>query len=90
MRLTPQGARRIPSVRSTNKFCAIEAPVLAAYDPAAEKAEWQTPEEIAAVAGIDLATNRQSKMIFLGRVCRKWFGQARSGNYLMPQPKAKP
>lgn len=91
MRLTPRGARRnrLPSVRSTNKFCAIEDPVLATYDPDAEKVEWKTPEEIAAVAGIDLTANRQSKMIFLGRVCRKWFGQSRSGNYPMPKPRSE-
>jgi len=69
----------------------IEEVLLRSFDPGAEKARWRTPARIATDCGLSLAEDRRSKLIFLGKLLRRHFGQpcgSKQGTiYKMPLPR---
>ena len=70
----------------------IEKILLQGFDPEAEKVRWQTPVEIATACGLSLDEDRRSKMVLLGRLLRRHFGQPRGSKkgyvYKMPLPRS--
>ncbi|MBU6280199.1 MAG: hypothetical protein KGN78_13240 [Actinomycetales bacterium] len=69
----------------------IEKILLRGFDPDAKKVQWRTPARIAMECGLSLAEDRRSKLIFLGKLLRRHFGQPRGSKqgtiYKMPLPR---